>query len=124
MAKMQINKISSTLPDYAVKVWSYSPVIPVPRVTGETNTNTATKDTASSEEPVRGITYDMSKPSYRSQYGRDLCTKCKAADWSLGYDETTCRYYRTAKYRKDCYWLRFGFMCDLVLTDDQKPLND
>jgi hypothetical protein len=131
MAKTVINRIPQPKDviaydhqyDPVLKVWRYSPVIPVPKVTEETNTNTATKDTASSEEPLRGIVYDMSKPSYRSQYGRDVCTKCKAAI-PLGYDQTTCRYYRTAKYRKDCYWLRFGFMCDLVLTEDQKPLND
>jgi hypothetical protein len=121
---VRINNHTDKMSDYNLNVYSYSPVVPVVREDRPDNTNTATEDTASSEEPVKGIVYDMSKPSYRSQYGRELCTKCKAADKNLGYEETTCRYYRTAKHRTDCYWLRFGFMCDLVLGDDQKPLND
>ena len=119
---VKINRHELKMSDYAVKVWGYSPVAPIPRDSEPTNTNTATEDKKPSEEPMKGVVYDMSKPSYRSQYGTALCTSCKAV--AHNYDETTCRYYKPAKYRATCYWLRFGFMCDLMLDANQKPLND
>ncbi|MHC4648645.1 MAG: hypothetical protein ACYTBJ_24580 [Planctomycetota bacterium] len=52
---------------------------------------------------------------------RDLCTHCGLSDKKAF---STCRYGRKATNTDErCFYLKFGFMCDKVLSSKGEPLN-